>query len=606
MLPLRAFSIIIDRNSLKNLRYLNKYLWKYKGRLALGAIFVALSQYFKVKAPQEISRSLDFILEKSSNLSETDNTQSFYELYGEDVIRFSLVVIGLYFLMGFFMYCMRKALIIMSRLIEYDIRKEIYMHYQTLDYAFYKKNKTGDLMARLSEDVTKVRMYLGPGVMYGITVSMLIVFVITAMFQVNVKLTLFTLLPLPFLSLSIYYVSRIIHDKSYKIQQQVSKLNSIAQEVYSGIRIVKSYVKEDRFSNYFEQESESYKLKSLELAKVNALFFPLMIVLMNISTILAVYVGGTLFIEGKITAGNLMEFIIYIGYLVWPITSIGWIASIIQQAEASQSRINEILRISSEITNNSSNPFRLQGSIEFRNVSFTYPDTGIEALKNVSFIVNPGDNLAIVGRTASGKSTIADLLLRFYDVSSGAILIDGVDIREIDLNSLRSQLGYVPQNVFLFSDTIEDNVRFGKAEADSDTIRMYADHAAIGKDILSLPDQYETHVGERGVTLSGGQKQRLSIARALIKDPKIILMDDSLSALDANTEHKILTYLDSALKDKTSIIITHRVSSLFEYDQILVLENGEVEAFGKHSTLMEMDGYYAQIVKKQYEERSES
>lgn len=602
---MRAFSIIIDKNSLKNLRYLNKYLWKYKGRLALGALFVALSQYFKVKAPQEISRSLDFILEKSSNLSDTDNTRSFYELYGEDVIRFSLVVIGLYLLMGFFMYCMRKALIIMSRLIEYDIRKEIYMHYQTLDYAFYKKNKTGDLMARLSEDVTKVRMYLGPGVMYGITVSMLIVFVITAMFQVNVKLTLFTLLPLPFLSLSIYYVSRIIHDKSYKIQQQVSKLNSIAQEVYSGIRIVKSYVKEDKFANYFEQESESYKSKSLELAKVNALFFPLMIVLMNISTILAVYVGGVLFIEDKITAGNLMEFIIYIGYLVWPITSIGWIASIIQQAEASQSRINEILRISPEIKNNSDNPIKLQGKIEFRNVSFTYPDTGIEALRNVSFVVKPGDNLAIVGRTASGKSTIADLLLRFYDVSSGAILIDDVDIRDIDLYSLRSQLGYVPQNVFLFSDTIEDNVRFGKGDADSDTIKMYAEHAAIGKDILSLPDQYETHVGERGVTLSGGQKQRLSIARALIKDPKIILMDDSLSALDANTEHQILTYMDSALKDKTSIIITHRVSSLFEYDQILVLENGEVEAFGKHSTLMEMDGYYAQIVKKQYKERSE-
>ncbi len=600
MLPLTKYNN--SDNNLKNLRYLNKYLWKYRGRLALGALFVGLSQFFMVKAPKEISRSLDFIIGKSKEFTGDERTQSFYDLFGPDIVRFAGVVIGLYLLMGFFMYCMRKTIIVMSRLIEYDLRKEIYQHYQKLDYAFYKKNKTGDLMARVSEDVSKVRMYLGPALMYGITVSMLVIFVITAMFQVNTKLTLFTLLPLPFLSISIYFVSRVIHDKSYQIQKQISKLNSIAQEVYSGIRIVKSYVKEDQFTEYFEEESENYRKKSLQLARVNALFFPLMIILMNISTILAVYIGGTLYIEDKITAGNLMEFIIYIGYLNWPITAIGWIASIIQQAEASQTRINEILSIEPEITNTTNNNINLAGKIEFKNVSFIYPDTGIEALKNVSFVINPGEKLAIVGRTASGKSTIADLLLRFYDVSAGEILIDGINIKDVDLYNLRTQIGYVPQNVFLFSDTIEDNVKFGKPDADLDTVMRYADHAAIGDDILALPDHYQTHVGERGVTLSGGQKQRLSIARALIKDPNIILMDDSLSALDANTEHKILEYLDGALKDKTSIIVTHRISSLIEFDQILVLEGGEVEALGKHDKLMEMDGYYSQIVKKQYEE----
>jgi len=378
-------------------------------------------------------------------------------------------------------------------------------------------------------------------------------------------------------------------------------LNSISQEVYSGIRIVKSYVKEKQFSEYFDGESENYKEKSLDLAKVNALFFPLMIILMNISTIITIYVGGTLYAQGEITVGNLLEFIIYIGYLNWPITSIGWIASIVQQAEASQNRINEILRIEPDIKSPINNKHSLSGQIEFRNVSFTYPDTGIEALKNVSFKVRSGERLAIVGRTASGKSTVADLLLRFYDVTDGEILIDGKNIKEIDLHNLRQRIGYVPQNVFLFSDTIEDNVRFGRLDADTDMVQEYAKHAAIDRDIRELPEGYDTYVGERGVTLSGGQKQRLSIARALIKNPDIILMDDSLSAIDANTEHQILGYLDDALKSKTSIIITHRVSSLLEFDNILVLENGKIEEFGNHDALIDTGGYYSQIVKKQYQ-----
>jgi len=586
---------------LNNLRYLNKYLWKYRWRLALGTVFVGLSQFFMVLAPKEISKALDFMVSKSEEIAGTDNTQSFNELYGQEIIKFSATVIGLFLLMGFFLYCMRKTIIVMSRLIEYDLRKEIYQHYQTLDLAFYKRNKTGDLMARLSEDVSKVRMYLGPGLMYGIRVTLLVSFVIVAMFQVNAKLTLYTLLPLPFLSLSIYYVSSIIHKRSDLIQRQVSKLNSISQEVYSGIRIVKSYVKEKQFADYFDAESENYKEKSLDLAKVNALFFPLMIVLMNISTIITIFVGGTLYAQGQITVGNLLEFIIYIGYLNWPITSIGWIASIIQQAEASQNRINEILKIEPNITNPVTDNRELSGQIEFRNVSFTYPDTGIEALNNVSFKVESGHRLAIVGRTASGKSTIAELLLRFYDVTQGEILIDGNNIKEIDLSNLRKRVGYVPQNVFLFSDTIEDNVRFGRLDADSDKVQQYSKHAAIDGDIMELPEAYATFVGERGVTLSGGQKQRLSIARALIKDPDIILMDDSLSAIDANTEHKILSYLDDVLKSKTSIIITHRVSSLLEFDNILVLENGKIEEFGSHDALIDTGGYYSQIVKKQYE-----
>ncbi len=565
----------------------------------MGTLFVGLSQYFMVLAPKEISRALDFIISKSKEVSADERSAEYLDFFGDDILRFAVTVIGLYLLMGFFMYCMRKTIIVVSRLIEYDIRKEIYEHYQSLDFAFYKKNLTGDLMARISQDVTKVRMYLGPGLMYGIRVTFLVVFVIFAMIRVNPQLTMFALLPLPFLSLSIYYVSSIINKRSDIIQKQIANLNSISQEVYSGIRIVKSYVKEKEFSEYFKDESIDYKNKALDLARVNALFFPLMILLMNVSTLLTVYVGGKLYAQDQITMGNLLEFIIYIGYLNWPITSIGWIASIIQQAEASQNRINEVLKVDPEIKNISKDQKTFEGSIEFKNVSFTYPDTGIQALKNVSFKVNPGEKLAIVGRTASGKSTIADLLLRFYDVTKGEILIDGINIKELNLFNLRSNVGYIPQNVFLFSTSIEDNVRFGKNEAELDAVKQYSEYAAIHKDISELPDGYSTMVGERGVTLSGGQKQRVSIARALIKNPDIILFDDSLSALDANTEHKILNYLNEVLENKTSIIVTHRISPQLKFDKILVLESGEIEDFGSHDELIKKDGYYSQIIEKQ-------
>jgi len=520
-----------------------------------------------------------------------------------DILKFAGIVIGLSMLMGLFMYLMRKTIIVMSRLIEYDIRKEIYGHYQTLDLAFFKKNKTGDLMARISEDVAKVRMYLGPALMYGIRVALLFSFVIFAMFQVNTKLALYSLLPLPFLSISIYYVSSIIHKRSDLIQKQISKLSSISQEVYSGIRVVKSYAKESQFLNFFTDQSEDYKQKALDLARVNALFFPLMILLVSMSTLLTIYVGGVLVSKGEITTGNIAEFVIYINYLTWPITSIGWIASIIQQAEASQKRINEILEIKPEIQNTLEDPIDLNGDIEFENVSFTYPDTGIQALKNVSFKIKKGEKLAILGRTASGKSTIADLLLRFYDVTEGRILVDGKDIRSMDLYNLRNKIAYVSQNVFLFSDSIANNIKFGRPDSSPSLVEEYAEKAAIRSDINGLPEQFETVIGERGVTLSGGQKQRLSIARALIKEPDMIVLDDCLSALDANTEHKILNYLDVELADKTSIIITHRISKIMKFDKIIVLEKGELVEEGSHDYLIENGTYYPQILNMQFEQQ---
>ena len=584
-------------NSLESLAYLNKYLLRYKLRLALGVLFVGLSVYFSILIPPTIRNALNFIQDKTKAEGLPD--VPFIEYLGSDVLRFGIMVIGFSIISGFFMYCMRKTIIVMSRLIEYDLRKDIYKKYQDLDLAFYKRSQTGDLMSRISGDVSKVRMYLGPAIMYGIRVTFLFSFIIYSMFSVHSTLTLYALLPLPFLSISIYYVSSIINKRSTLIQEQVAKLNSIAQEVYSGIRIVKSYVKESAFTDYFESESTDYKNKALRLARVQALFFPLMILLVSISTLITIYLGGTLVMKGEITTGNIAEFIIYINMLTWPITSIGWIASLIQQAAASQTRINKILMTEPAITSSVSDAGQIQGTIEFRNVSFTYPDTGIEALKNVSFKVNKGERIAIVGKTASGKSTIADLLLRFYDTTEGEILIDGKNIKEHDLHNLRFKIGYVPQNVFLFSNTVEENIGFGMLDSALDSVKEYAAIAAVDRDIEQFRDQYGTMVGERGVTLSGGQKQRLSIARALIKEPDLVIMDDCLSAVDANTEFQILSHLNASLKDKTSIIITHRISNLLTFDRILVLQEGRLKQYGTHDELMSKDGFYKQLVEHQ-------
>jgi ATP-binding cassette subfamily B multidrug efflux pump len=523
---------------------------------------------------------------------------------GWDLAYFGLLTLVYALLMGVFMYFMRQTIIVMSRLIENDLRSEIFAHYERLHLAFYKKNNTGDLMARVTEDVSKVRMYIGPAVMYGINLIFMMVMVIYAMLQVNVTLTLYSLIPLPILSLSIYYVTSIINKRSEDIQKQLSVMNSLAQEVYSGIRVVKSYVQEDAMGKYFAEEAEKYKQKSLRMVTVDAWFRPLMVILIGMSTIITVYVGGLLMIKGEISAGNIAEFIIYINMLTWPVTSIGWVASIIQQSAASQKRINEFLKTKAEILpDNSILPKAIQGEIEFKNVSFIYPDTGIHALKNLSFKLEKGEKLAIVGRTGSGKTSVADLMLRMYDIKDGEILIDGIDIKHHNLSSLREQTGYVPQDVFLFSDTVANNISFGMSTPDQSRIEEFAKYAAVYEDIMALPDGFETQIGERGVTLSGGQKQRISIARALIKNPKIIILDDCLSAVDTKTEAEISAALKKVSSDVSTIIITHRLYSSIHFDKILVLEHGEIAAFGTHEELVaNKTGYYYELYEKQHVE----
>jgi len=592
----------------KQLAVLNKYFYKYRWRFLLGIIFVSVSNYFRVLQPQMIRHALDLVVENIHlyHLNNGFETQkAFFMILGKTLMLFGALVVLLALLMGVFMYFMRQTIIVMSRLIEYDIRKELYQHYQDLHLAFYKKNNTGDLMARITEDVTKVRMYLGPAVLYGINLVSLFILVIASMLSVSKELTFYCLLPLPFLSISIYYVSNLINKKSELIQKQLATLNSTAQEAYSGIRVVKSYVQEKPMARFFGQQSDVYKDKTMDLAKVNALFFPLMLILIGASTILTVYIGGIQVVKGQITPGNIAEFVIYVNMLTWPVTAIGWIASIIQQASASQKRINEFLQTKPAITNPVDQKINLKGQIEFKNVTFTYPDSGITALKNVSFVLNPGERLALIGKTGSGKTTIADLLVRMYDVNEGEILLDGINIQALDLSNLRERMGYVPQDVFLFSDTIAGNVSFGKQDATIAEVHEFTKYAAVYDDIDSLPEKFETMVGERGVTLSGGQKQRVSIARALIKKPDIILLDDCLSAVDTNTEQQILGYLNNTLQNQTSIIITHRIYALLQFDQIIVLDEGTIVQSGTHEELIKEEGYYLQLFEKQQMEEKE-
>ena len=589
---------------MKELKALNKYFLKYKWHLLGGIAFVTISNYFRILQPQMLRRALDLVVDNIGLYKMTEGFESqaaLYNILGKSLMFFGVVVLIAAFLMGVFMYFMRQTIIVMSRLIEYDLRKSVFDHYQALDLAFYKRNNTGDLMSRVTEDVNKVRNYLGPTILYGANLVTLFTLTIYSMVSVSPTLTFYSLLPLPLLAISIYYVSMQIHKRSEKIQQQLATLNSSAQEAYSGIRVVKSYVREKPIVQHFAEQSEVYKSKALSLARIDNAFFPVMLLLIGASTIITVYVGGLQVVAGNITPGNIAEFVIYVNMLTWPVTSIGWIASLTQQAAASMKRINEFMHTQPTIKNtpNALNKTTLNGDIKYENVTFDYPDTGIKALKNINFTVKKGEKLAIIGRTGSGKSTIADLLVRMYDVTEGVVKLDGQDIKTLDLNVLRQRIGYVPQDVFLFSDTVSDNIAFGKKSALRSETEEFAKYAAVFDDINGLSQGFDTMVGERGVTLSGGQKQRVSIARALIKQPDIVLLDDCLSAVDTTTEQTILGYLNSTLADKTSIIITHRIYASLQFDKIIVLDNGEIVEQGTHEELLENRGYYFDIFENQ-------
>jgi ATP-binding cassette subfamily B multidrug efflux pump len=605
---LLPFPIKTKYHTVGELKFLNQFFWNYRWRMLLGIIFICVSNYFRVLQPQVIREALDLVIEQVNTYRMYEGFDTlgpeYFGILSYSLMIFAGIVLLLALLMGFFLFLTRQTIIVMSRLIEHDLREVIFDHYQELSLDFYKRNNTGDLMNRITEDVNKVRMYLGPAIMYLANLISTIALVVISMLAVSPTLTLYTLIPLPVLAISIYYVSNIIHTRSTLIQQQLSKLTSTAQEVFSGIRVVKSYVREPQQVKHFAAQSEQYKAMSMDLAKIDAWFFPLMVFMVGAATILTVYIGGLQVVEGNISAGNIAEFVIYVNMLTWPVTAIGWIASIVQQAAASQKRINEFLETETSIVDPAPEETQeLRGEIVFENVDFIYPDTGIQAVKDLSFTLKPGEKLAIIGRTGCGKTTVADLLIRMYDVTGGRILIDGRDIREQGLSNLRQRTGLVPQDVFLFSDNIHNNIAFGAdREISREEVEQFAKHAAVYDDIAGLTLGFDTMVGERGVTLSGGQKQRVSIARALIKHPDIIILDDCLSAVDTNTEQQILGYFNEALSDKTAVIITHRIYGHLKFDKIIVLEDGGIAEMGTHEELIENGGYYAEIVERQMAE----
>lgn len=589
---------------MRELSYLNKYFLAYKWHLIGGILFVAISNLFAIFPAQIIRYAIDFVndTQQTFSLFDTDIWRGdYYDLMMKAVLLFAAISLGLALLKGFFLYLTRQTIIVMSRHIEYDMKNEIFSKYQQLSMAFYKRNNTGDMMSRISEDVSRVRMYLGPAIMYTINLTVMFFMVIFTMLSVNATLTLYVLTPLPILSILIYWVSKQINSKSERVQAKLSDLSTFVQEAFSGIRVIKAYNRLPEREEEFSKHCNNYKTISLELVKVNALFAPAMILLIGISTILTIYIGGKLTIEGKISPGNIAEFVIYVNMLTWPVASVGWVTSLIQRAAASQKRINQFLETKNDIENKTDTPFITQGHIVFNQVSFDYPDSGVEALKNVSFEVNPGESLAIIGRTGSGKSTIANLICRLYDLKNGEITIDGQSIKSINLNQYRSSIGYVPQDVFLFSDSISNNIAFSKtiAESDQEAIEKAARDAHVYSNILDFPKGFATKIGERGITLSGGQKQRISIARAIIKEPKILIFDDCLSAVDTETEEKILNNLNSLMHNKTTIIISHRVSSVKGCDKIIVLDDGEIIEEGNHIELLSKRGVYFDIHEQQ-------
>jgi len=574
---------------MKELRYLNKYLYKYRTKLIWGLLITVVARIFSLVAPRLIGNSLTAV----ENYLEAEAAD--FGLIKEILLTNILIIIGTTLASGFFTFLMRQTIINVSRYIEFDLKNEVFWHYQRLTQRFYKNNRTGDLMNRISEDVSKVRMYVGPALMYSINTVALFVIVISYMISIAPILTLYTVLPLPILSITIYKLSRIINQKSALVQEMLSKMSSFAQESFSGIAVIKSYnLQGQSTSDFTDLASETYD-KNMDLVKVQAWFFPLMILLIGCSNLIVIFVGGNQYINGQLEIGVLAEFIIYVNMLTWPVAVVGWITSIVQQAEASQKRINAFLEEQPEIISGKGVFTGIQGTIEFKNVSLQYPETGIKALDQVNLTIPAGSTLGIIGNIGSGKSTLLDTLVRLYDPSEGSILIDGHDLKTFQLEELRSAVGYVPQNAFLFSEQIEENIRFGNPEASLEAIREAAQKSAVHDNIMQFKEGYKTLLGERGVTLSGGQIQRVSIARALIKDPQILLLDDCLSAVDTDTEEEILKHLRSVSKNKTTLIVSHRISSLKHADQIVVFENGKIVQQGKHADLIEVGGYYKEL-----------
>lgn len=584
---------------MKELQYLNKYFVKYKYHFLFGIITTIIAQIFSLFTPKLISKSVTAIEEhvKSAEVIDAAFVKS-------ELLHNILFIIGTTLIAGVLTFLMRQTLIVMSRHVEFDLKNEVFRQYENLSQNFYKQNRTGDLMNRISEDVGKVRMYVGPAVMYSINTFIRFAIVIGYMYDVSPTLTLYTLLPLPFLSYTIFKLSTEINKRSTAFQQNLSKLSTFSQEVFSGIRVIKAYSLEKQYQDNMVALSEESKDKSMRLALVNSYFGPLMIALIGVSNLIVIYFGGVMYINGSIESiGIIAEFILYVNILTWPVASLGWVSSMIQEAEASQKRINEFLKIEPEIKNNSKGHSAIDGEISFNNVSFTYDDTNIVALKNIDFTIKKGETLAILGKTGSGKSTILSLISRLYDVTEGQITIDGKEISQLHLFDLRNSIGVVPQDAFLFSDSIKNNIKFGKEDATEEEVIAAAKMAVVHNNIINFNMQYETVLGERGITLSGGQKQRVSIARAIIKDPEILILDDSLSAVDTETEETILNNLLDFCKNKTTIIVTHRVSSAKNADKIIILDEGRIIQQGSHNQLVNQDGYYKELYIKQLSEK---
>ncbi|WP_439554130.1 ABC transporter ATP-binding protein [Flavobacterium macrobrachii] len=582
---------------MKELQYLNKYFIKYKYHFLLGIFITIVAQIFSLFTPKLISSSFKAIEDFNKNNVGTD-------VIKVELINNILLIVGTTLVAGVLTFLMRQTLIVMSRHVEFDLKNEVFKHYEELDQNFYKRNRTGDLMSRISEDVGKVRMYVGPAVMYTINTVIRFAIVIIYMYNVSPRLTLYTILPLPLLSYIIFKLSTEINVRSTTFQQYLSKISSFTQEIFSGVRVVKAYALENQYQKNMVDLANESKTKSMDLAKVQSLFGPLMIALIGVSNLVVIYFGGMMYIDGTIKSiGTIAEFILYVNMLTWPVASIGWVSSLVQEAEASQKRINEFLKVQPEIKNKTTENSIINGEIQFKNVTFTYEDTEITALDNISFTIKKGETLAVLGKTGSGKSTLLSLITRMYDIKNGNILIDEKNIDQVNLYDLRNSIGIVPQDAFLFSDSIKNNIKFGKENATDEEVFNAAKTAVVHDNIMNFNNQYETVLGERGITLSGGQKQRVSIARAIIKNPEILLFDDCLSAVDTETEEQILNNLLQISKNKTTIIVSHRVSSAKNADKIIILDEGKIIQEGSHNQLINEEGYYAELYLKQLSEK---